>query len=51
MNLNFQYDYEQFRRQQAEQLEKARRQQQAQDLLAELAAEQNQRGKEKRKRG
>lgn len=49
--MYYQYDYETFRLQHAERIEKARVQQQAHDLLAALEAEQNQRGKEKRKRG
>ena len=48
--MNYQYDYETFRLQHAERIEKARLQQQAQDLIAAQEAEQNQRGKEKRKR-
>jgi hypothetical protein len=50
MNNNYQYNYDTFRLQQAELLEKARQQQQAQDLLTQLNTERNQGSKEKRKR-
>ena len=48
--MYYQYDYEAFRVQQAARLEEARRQQQAAELLAALAAQENQRGNRKPKR-